>query len=69
MSGRPDLEKLLAENLRHAVWEAERVLELGEKWFEMRDEWSRRGWEATWCFLEENPTVRDALLKELRDKP
>ena len=54
----------LVDIIRHARWEAEMVRRLGAKWFEMRDEWLWRAWEAD-RDLWRDPRVREALLKAI----
>ncbi len=66
---REDRIKNLKDLLRHARWEARMVREMGAKWFEIRDSWLIKAWEADNEFLKDNPQVRKALIKALtRDK-
>ncbi len=66
---REDRIKNLKDLLRHARWEARMVREMGVKWFEIRDSWLIKAWEADSKFLKDNPQVRKALIKALtRDK-
>ncbi len=57
--------KNLEDVLRHARWEARMVKEMGMKWFEIRDSWLIKAWEADNEFLKENPQVRKALIKAM----
>ncbi len=64
-----DRKKNLEDIIRHARWEAEMVRKLGKKWFEMRDEWLLKTWEAD-REMWRNPKIREALIKAIlaRDK-
>lgn len=59
----------LEDVVRQARWEAEMVRRMGVRWFEQRDAWLLRAWEAD-RELWRDPRVREALVKAIlaRDK-
>ena len=57
----------LRDIIRHAQWEAEMVKKLGSKWFEQRDEWLIKAWEAD-KEMWKNPEIKQALIRTILAK-
>ncbi len=57
----------LEDIIRHVRWEAEMVKRLGMKWFEMRDKWLLKAWEAD-KEMWRDPKIRKALIRAILAK-
>jgi len=58
----------LEDAIRHAVWNAEMVKRLGEKWFEIRDRWLNEAFEADRRLWESCPEIWEALKEAILAK-
>ena len=58
----------LKDAIRHAVWNAEMVRRLGEKWFEIRDRWLNEAFEADRRLWESCPEILEALKEAILTK-
>ena len=54
----------LVDIIRHARWEAVMVKRLGARWFEARDKWLIKAWEAD-REMWGDPKIREALIKAI----
>jgi hypothetical protein len=58
----------LEDIIRHAIWNAEMVIRMGRRWFEIRDRWLNEAWRADMEMIKRNPEIREALIKSLEVK-
>ena len=62
---REERRRNLEDVVRQARWEAEMVRRMGARWFEQRDGWLLRAWEAD-RELWRDPRVREALIRAVQ---
>jgi hypothetical protein len=63
-----DRRRNLEDIIRHAIWNAEMVIRMGRRWFEIRDRWLNEAWKADMEMIKRNPEIREALIKSLEIK-
>ncbi|MEM2302453.1 MAG: hypothetical protein QXR14_09630 [Sulfolobales archaeon] len=63
-----DRRRNLEDIIRHAIWNAEMVIRMGRRWFEIRDRWLNEAWRADMEMIKRNPEIREALIKSLEVK-
>jgi hypothetical protein len=63
-----DRRRNLEDIFRHAIWNAEMVIRMGRRWFEIRDRWLNEAWRADMEMIKRNPEIREALIKSLEVK-
>jgi hypothetical protein len=63
-----DRRRNLEDIIRHAIWNAEMVIRMGRRWFEIRDRWLNEAWKADMEMFKRNPEIREVLIKSLEVK-